>query len=210
MLLESGARDVVVCDRAGAIYRGRGEHMNPAKEWLAVHTNPSSRRGPLREVLGGADAFVGVSAPDVLAVEDVRGMAGDPIVFALANPDPEIAPEAAEGVARVVATGRSDYPNQINNVLCFPGLFRGALDVQATAITTGMQLAAAHAIAAVVGDGEVAADYIVPSVFNRRVVEAVAPAVAAAAAAGGVARRPYAAGSLAGAPAAAGQGAPSQ
>jgi malate dehydrogenase (oxaloacetate-decarboxylating) len=206
MLLASGVRDVVVCDRAGAIYGGRGGHMNPAKERLAARTNPSRRRGPLREVLGGADAFVGVSAPDVLAVEDVRRMAADPIVFALANPDPEIAPEAAEGVACVVATGRSDYPNQINNVLCFPGLFRGALDVQATAITEGMQLAAARAIAAVVGDGELSADYIVPSVFDRRVVEAVAPAVAAAAVAGGVARRPYVAAARAGAPAAVGQG----
>ncbi|HEX2324443.1 MAG TPA: malic enzyme-like NAD(P)-binding protein, partial [Chloroflexota bacterium] len=174
ILLASGVTDLVGCDRAGAIFAGRAERMNPSKEWLAQHTNRAGRRGTLADVIEGADLFVGVSAAGVLTRQDVLRMAPDPIVFALANPDPEIAPEDLTGLARVVATGRSDYPNQINNVLAFPGIFRGALDVQAARITEEMKLAAAHAIAAVVGDEERSEEYIVPSVFNRRVVEAVA------------------------------------
>lgn len=193
ILLASGVTDITVCDQQGAIYAGRVERMNLAKEWLAQHTNPRGLRGPLSRVIAGADLFVGVSAPGVISVPDLRRMAQDPIIFALANPDPEITPEAAGHSVRVMATGRSDYPNQINNVLCFPGLFRGALDVQASAITEGMKLAAARAIAAVVSEDELSEDYIVPSVFNRRVAEAVATSVADAAVADGVARRPHAA-----------------
>jgi malate dehydrogenase (oxaloacetate-decarboxylating) len=199
ILLASGIRDVVACDRAGAITLGRTEHTNAAKRWLAEYTNPRGTCGGLADVLAGADVFVGVSAPNVLTADDVRRMAKDPIVFALANPDPEIAPEDVAGLARVMATGRSDYPNQINNVLCFPGIFRGALDVQATDITEGMKIAAARAIASVVTDEELSEDYIVPSVFNRRVAEVVAAAAAEAAVADGVARRP---GAVASAPAA--------
>jgi malate dehydrogenase (oxaloacetate-decarboxylating) len=201
ILLASGLTDIVGCDRAGALYRGRTEHMHPVKQWLAEHTNPTRRRGRLADVIEGADLFVGVSAPGVLTGEDVRRMARDPIVFALANPDPEIAPEDIAGLARVVATGRSDYPNQINNVLAFPGIFRGALDVQASTITEEMKLAAARAIASIVGDEERSEEYIIPSVFNRRVVEAVATAVAEAAVAAGVARRPHAVASAEPAPA---------
>ncbi|MGH2355375.1 MAG: malic enzyme-like NAD(P)-binding protein [Chloroflexota bacterium] len=193
ILLASGVTDIVGCDRSGAICRGRVENMNAMKEWFAEHTNRRNERGALSQVIRGADLFVGVSAPGVLTVGDVRSMAPDPIVFALANPDPEIAPEDVAGVVRVMATGRSDYPNQINNVLCFPGIFRGALDVQASAITEPMKLAAARAIASVVPDDELSEDYIVPSVFNRRVVEVVAAAVAEAAVGSGVARRPHAA-----------------
>ncbi len=193
ILLASGVTEIIGCDREGAIYRGRTAHMNHVKEWIAEHTNPRGERGPLSQVIGGADVFIGVSAPGVLTVDDVRRMAPDPIVFALANPDPEIQPEDVAGLVRVMATGRSDYPNQINNVLCFPGIFRGALDVQASAITEEMKLAAARAIAAVVPEEELSEEYIVPTVFNRRVVEAVAPAVAEAAVACGVARRPHAA-----------------
>jgi malate dehydrogenase (oxaloacetate-decarboxylating) len=193
ILLASGVREIVGCDRAGAIFAGRQDHMNESKQWLAEHSNHAGMRGSLPETMRGADLFIGVSSANLLTPDDIRRMASDPIVFALANPDPEIAPEEAAGIVRVMATGRSDYPNQINNVLCFPGIFRGALDVQASAITEEMKLAAAHAIASVVSDEERSEDYIVPSVFNRRVVEVVATAVADAAVAGGVARRPHAA-----------------
>jgi malate dehydrogenase (oxaloacetate-decarboxylating) len=193
ILLASGVTEIVGCDRAGAICAGRTENMNSMKEWFAAHSNPRGLRGPLSQIVRGADLFVGVSGPGTLTADDIRTMAHDPIVFALANPDPEITPEEAGGIVRVIATGRSDYPNQINNVLCFPGIFRGALDVQASAITEAMKLAAARAIASVVSDEELSEDYIVPSVFNRRVVEAVAAAVAEAAVADGVARRPHAA-----------------
>jgi malate dehydrogenase (oxaloacetate-decarboxylating) len=191
ILLATGVREIIGCDRSGALYSGRSEHMNAAKVRFAALTNPERRSGTLHDVIDGADVFIGVSAPNTLHVEDVRRMANDPIVFALANPDPEIQPEDAASVARVVATGRSDYPNQINNVLCFPGIFRGALDVQASTITEEMKLAAAHAIAGVVAEGELSEDYIIPSVFNRRVADVVATATAEAAVAGGVARRPW-------------------
>ncbi|HEU5315530.1 MAG TPA: malic enzyme-like NAD(P)-binding protein [Chloroflexota bacterium] len=189
ILLASGVREIIGCDRAGAIYEGRTDNMNAEKERYAAITNPRRLRGALRGVIADADVFIGVSAPGALTVADVQRMAPDPIVFALANPDPEILPEEVADVARVMATGRSDYPNQINNVLCFPGIFRGALDVQARSITEEMKLAAARAIASIVADDELSDDYIIPSVFNRRVAEAVAAATAEAAVASGVARR---------------------
>jgi malate dehydrogenase (oxaloacetate-decarboxylating) len=189
MLIAAGARDVVSCDRTGVVYKGRTENMNPTKARLAEVTNPRGLRGSLHEVLAGADVFIGVSGPGAIGPDDVRRMAADPIVFALANPSPEVAPEDLEGIARVVATGRSDYPNQINNSLVFPGIFKGALDVQARAITEEMKIAAARAIAALVGEDERSEEYIIPSMFDRRVVDAVAAAASEAAIAGGVARR---------------------
>jgi len=174
-------------DRKGAIWEGRDD-LNVAKQWFAENTNPDRRTGSLSEVLPGADVFIGVSGPGLVTVEDLRRMASDPVVFALANPDPEIRPEEATGVAAVVATGRSDFPNQINNVLCFPGIFRGALDAGATAITEGMKLAAAEAIASAVSDDDLAADFIIPSVFDHRVGPLVAAAAAEAAVRDGVVR----------------------
>lgn len=163
--------------------------MNSMKEWIASHTNASGVHGSLRDCLVGADVFIGVSAPGVVTVDDIRRMAPHPIVFALANPDPEISPEDVADVVSVIATGRSDYPNQINNVLAFPGIFRGALDASATTINEEMKVAAAYAIAGTVADEELSADYIIPSAFNRRVVEAVATAVAEAATKSRVTRR---------------------
>jgi malate dehydrogenase (oxaloacetate-decarboxylating) len=171
----------------GAIYAGRGE-LNFAKQWFAEHTNPSRKMGTISDVMHGADVFVGVSGPDLITAADLRNMAKDPIVFAMANPNPEIRPEAADGLAAVMATGRSDYPNQINNVLAFPGLFRGALDVNATDITENMKLAAAIAIAESVSDADLSPAFVVPSVFDHSVVERVAPAVSQAAIADGVTR----------------------
>ena len=187
ILMEAGVPNVIGVDRKGALFPGRDE-MNQAKQWFAEHTNPDQRRGGLHEVLPGADVFVGVSGPGLVLRDDLRVMHDRPIVFALANPDPEITPEEAEGLVAVMATGRSDYPNQINNVLCFPGIFRGALDAGARTITEGMKLAAAEAIAAAVPEHELSPGYIVPSVFNKRVVELVATAVAAAARKDGVTR----------------------
>jgi malate dehydrogenase (oxaloacetate-decarboxylating) len=186
ILLEAGVPHIIGVDRKGAIWEGRDD-LNVAKLWFAEHTNPDRREGALSEVLPGADVFIGVSGPGLVTASDLRKMAQDPIVFAMANPDPEIRPEDADGLAKVIATGRSDYPNQINNVLAFPGIFRGALDVAATSITEGMKLAAAAAIAEVVGD-EVRPDYIVPSVFDHRVGPLVAERVAEAAVAEGVCR----------------------
>jgi malate dehydrogenase (oxaloacetate-decarboxylating) len=188
ILLEAGATRILVTDRMGAIYEGRGP-LDPSKQWLATHTNTDRRSGTLSEALAGADVLVGVSGPGLVSSEDLKMMAPDPIVFALANPDPEIRPEEAEGIAAVMATGRSDYPNQINNVLCFPGIFRGALDASATDITEGMKLAAADAIAGVVEEERLSPSYIVPDVFDKRVALAVAEAVAAVARAEGVVRR---------------------
>jgi malate dehydrogenase (oxaloacetate-decarboxylating) len=188
MLLAAGVRDVIPVDRAGAI--NRAEHYDDSHStWLAEHTNRDNRRGSLSEVLKGADVFVGVSAPNILRPEDLRGMARDPIVFAMASPTPEIMPEAAAPYVTVMATGRSDFPNQVNNLLAFPGIFRGALDCRASRITDGMKLAAAKAIANIIGDAERGPEYVVPSVFDMRVVDAVARAVAAAATEEGVARR---------------------
>jgi malate dehydrogenase (oxaloacetate-decarboxylating) len=187
ILLEAGVADIIGVDRKGAIWEGRDD-LNVAKLWFAEHTNPERREGTLGEVLPDADVFIGVSGPGIITAADLRRMAPDPIVFALANPDPEITPEEADGLAAVIATGRSDYPNQINNVLAFPGIFRGALDVAATSVTEGMKLAAAKAIAESVAPEDLAADHIVPSVFDGRVAPRVAESVARAAVAEGVVR----------------------
>ena len=188
-LLAVGVADVIVCDRQGTIYRGRAEHMDPAKEWLAENTNREGIRGALTDALRGADVFLGVSAPNLLKCDDLRVMAPDSIIFALANPVPEIMPEEAAPCAHIIATGRSDYPNQINNVLCFPGLFRGLLDCSARKATPEMVIAAGEAIASVIEPGELAEDYIIPSVFDRRVAPAVAKAVCRLAEDSGLARR---------------------
>jgi malate dehydrogenase (oxaloacetate-decarboxylating) len=189
IFMSVGITHIIGCDSKGAIYRGRKEGMNPVKEWFAENTNPENKKGLLSDVMEGADLFLGVSGPNVLSVDDVKKMAKDPIVFALANPDPEIRPEEALPYARVMATGRSDYPNQINNVLCFPGLFRGVLDARAWDINEEMKVAAAHAIADSVGRSELSEEYIIPSVFNRAVFVRVAKAVAEAAYKSGAAER---------------------
>ena len=189
LLITAGAVDVTLCDRSGAIWKGRPDHMNPAKQEIAELTNPKLRKGTLAEVIRSADVFIGVSAPGVLTTEMVATMEKDAIVFACANPMPEILPDDAKaGGAAVVSTGRSDYPNQVNNVLCFPGIFRGALDVRASVINDEMKLAAAKAIAGLVSDKELSAEYILPKAFDPRVKEAVAKATAKAARDSGVAR----------------------
>jgi malate dehydrogenase (oxaloacetate-decarboxylating) len=188
ILALAGFRRQILCDRAGAIYSGRRGGMNPVKKLLARESNPGREKGSLRSVLKGADVFLGVSGPGIIDADDVAGMARDPIIFALANPDPEVQPEALAGIARVVATGRSDYPNQINNSLAFPGIFRGALEAEATAINEQMKLAAADAIAELVRDDELHEEYIIPSMFDRRVADAVAKATHEAAYNTGVAR----------------------
>ncbi|MBM4441828.1 MAG: NAD-dependent malic enzyme [Candidatus Rokubacteria bacterium] len=189
LLMKEGARNIVACDRAGALYQGRTQNMNSMKEWFAKHTNPKKMKGTLTDALQGADVLIGLSGPGVVSLKDVKGMARDPIVFAMANPVPEIQPEEAAGHVRVMATGRSDYPNQINNSLCFPGFFRGMLDVRAKGVKDEMKLAAAHALAALVSKDELSEEYIIPSMFDRRVAEAVANATAEAAVKAGVARR---------------------
>src|SRR3954471_1065088 len=182
ILMGSGLTNVVACDRFGAIHSGREDYqsgsMNAPQTWLAENTNPERRNGAPSEVIAGTDLFLGLSGPGIIAARDLEKMNPDPFVFAMANPNPEVRPEEAAGVARVMATGRSDYPNQINNVLAFPGVFRGALDVRAPAITEEMKIAAAKGIASVVADEELDEDYIVPSVFNRDVGRCVADAVA--------------------------------
>ena len=196
ILIASGVSAIVACDRRGAIHAGRDDYddLNDVKRWLADNTNPEHRDGSPAEVLDGADLFVGLSGPGIIAAEDLGRMNPDPFVFAMANPDPEVTPEGAEPYVSVMATGRSDYPNQINNVLAFPGIFRGALDARAHDITGAMKLAAARGIAAVVSDDELSADYIVPSVFNRAVSDLVAQAVAEEVArAGGAREEPEAA-----------------
>jgi malate dehydrogenase (oxaloacetate-decarboxylating) len=180
-LMSLGVKNIIGCDRAGALHRGRELSMNAVKEWYALNTNPEGIRGTLEGALRGADVFIGLSGPGILPPAAIAKMARDPIVFALANPIPEVMPEEAAPYARVIATGRSDYPNQINNVLCFPGLFRGVLDARARDINEEMKLAAARAIADVVSRRELHEDYIVPSVFDRRVARNVAKAVARAA-----------------------------
>ncbi len=178
----------MVCDTKGAIYRGRSEGMNFIKHELAEITNPDRHQGSLAEVIRGAEVFIGLSGPKVLTREMVQSMAADPIVFAMANPDPEIFPDEARAAgAAVVATGRSDFPNQVNNCLAFPGIFRGALDIRATAINDAMNIAAAHAIASLVGQ-ELAPDYILPGAMDFRVPPAVAEAVARAGLETGTAR----------------------
>jgi len=186
MLVAAGVSNLIGCDIQGVIHQERTE---PGIQWWVKNTNIYNHRGSLSDVINGADLFLGVSTGGVLNGEMVRRMARNPIVFALANPVPEITPEEAAPHAKVIATGRSDYPNQINNVLCFPGIFRGALDCRASEINEGMKLAAAHAIASCISDAELSADYIIPSVFNRKVTTAVASAVEDAAYSTGVARR---------------------
>lgn len=189
LLMTAGAVDVTLCDRTGAIWNGRTDHMNPAKEEIAELTNPNLRKGTMAEVLAGADVFIGVSKPGLLTTEMVKTMNRDAIIFACANPTPEIFPEDARaGGAAVISTGRSDYPNQVNNVLCFPGIFRGALDVRASDINDAMKLAAAEAISSLVSDEELSAEYILPKAFDPRVKDAVAKATAEAARQSGVAR----------------------
>ncbi|MCL6518013.1 malic enzyme-like NAD(P)-binding protein, partial [Alicyclobacillus sp.] len=189
LLLSAGVRHIILCDTKGAIYRGRTVGMNEVKRLVAENTNPEGKRGSLADVIQGADVFIGVSVAGALTGEMVRTMNQDPVIFAMANPVPEIHPEEALALgARVVGTGRSDYPNQINNVLAFPGLFRGALDTRAKHITEEMKMAAAHAIADLVSDGELRPDYVIPKAFDPRVAPAVAAAVARAALEGGVAR----------------------
>ncbi|QYR20637.1 NAD-dependent malic enzyme [Paenibacillus sp. sptzw28] len=188
MLLAGGARHVVGVDREGILTRDR-HYPNGMWQWYAEHTNDDRMSGGLPEALKGADVFIGLSAGGILKREMVETMAKDPIVFAMANPEPEIRPEQAEDIVAVFATGRSDYPNQINNVLCFPGIFRGALDCRASSINEQMKLAAAEAIASVISSDELSPLYIIPSVFNQRVVEEVRRRVVQAALESGVARR---------------------
>jgi malate dehydrogenase (oxaloacetate-decarboxylating) len=187
ILLAAGARTIVGCDEDGVLYDGR-PGLSDAKREYAQLTNPAGERGTADEALAGADVFIGLSVPGAVTRSGIARMGNDAIVFALANPRSEVEPEEIEDLATVIATGRSDYPNQINNVLAFPGVFRGALDVRASAITGVMELAAAHALAHVIPDDELSADYIVPSVFDRTVAPAVAGAVANAAVVAGVAR----------------------
>jgi malate dehydrogenase (oxaloacetate-decarboxylating) len=192
ILLEAGVTSVIGCDSRGALHTDRPDYtdgsMPPIKRWYAECTNPDRRSGAPAEVIDGADLFIGLSGARVMPAEALAGMNDDAMVFAMANPTPEVLPEAAAAHARIVATGRSDYPNQINNVLAFPGIFRGALDSRASGITEEMKMAAARAIAGIVGDEELREDYIIPSVFNRDVSVAVAQAVAAEAEASGIAQ----------------------
>lgn len=189
IVMAAGVKNIVGCDQTGALYEGRTEKMNWVKDWYARNTNPQKEKGNIHDVIKGADVFFGLSAPGVITRDDLKAMAKDPIVFAMANPVPEIMPEEAMDLVAVMATGRSDYPNQINNVLCFPGIFRGALNCRASQINEEMKLAAANAIAGIIGDDELHPDYIIPSVFDRRVGEAVAAEVEEAAYATHVARR---------------------
>lgn len=189
LLLTAGVKNVILCDRKGAIYEGRAEGMNPVKEEMAKVTNLEKKSGSLADMLVGADVFIGVSAPGMVTPEMVKTMNKDAIIFACANPTPEIFPDDAKaGGARVVATGRSDFPNQINNVLAFPGIFRGAFDVRAKDINDEMKLAASKALADLITDEELSEDYIIPKAFDPRVGKAVAAAVAEAARKTGVAR----------------------
>ena len=189
IVMAAGVGNIVGCDQSGAIYEGRRENMNWVKDWYARNTNQNKETGSIHDVIKGADVFFGLSVPGVIDEKDLENMAKDPIVFAMANPIPEIMPEDAAGRAAVMATGRSDYPNQINNVLCFPGIFRGALNCRASRINEEMKVAAAHAIADIITPDELYADYIIPSVFDKRVGEAVAARVEEAAYQTGVARR---------------------
>jgi malate dehydrogenase (oxaloacetate-decarboxylating) len=190
MMLATGVTHVIGCDRRGAISTERDDfaEMNPSKRWYAENSNPDKVSGPPVDVIDGCDVFIGLSGPGIIPAEALGRMAKDPIVFAMANPNPEVMPEEAEPYVRIMATGRSDYPNQINNVLCFPGIFRGALDAGAPAITEEMKLAAAQGIAGVVTEEDLSEDYIIPSVFNREVAPAVAEAVVEEAKRAGLAR----------------------
>ncbi len=189
ILMSAGVKNVIGFDRSGAIYKGRKDNMNYMKQWFAENTNPSSFKNGLNDALSGADLFIGLSGPGTIQASALKNMNRDAIVFAMANPIPEIMPEEAAAYVRIMATGRSDYPNQINNVLAFPGIFRGALDCQAHDINEEMKLAAAHAIASVINENELNEDYIIPGVFNPKIVESVAKAVAIAAKKTGLARK---------------------
>jgi malate dehydrogenase (oxaloacetate-decarboxylating) len=186
--MEAGVKDIIGCDREGALNPSK-KGLTAIQKWYAKNTNPRGFDGTAEEALAGADVFLGVSGPGAVSAEAIRSMADDAIVFAMANPDPEVRPEDIMGDVRIVATGRSDYPNQINNVLAFPGIFRGALAAQATGINDEMNLAAARAIAACISEDELFEEYIIPSVFNKAVVEAVAHAVQESAIETGVAQR---------------------
>lgn len=177
LLLAYGIRDIVVCDKFGVVYAGRKKDMNPYKRILANKTNPRKVRGSISDAMKGADVFIGLSAPNIITTDDIRRMSKEPVVFALANPEPEISPEEALSVVRVLATGRSDYPNQINNALSFPGIFRGLLDVRAKGVNEDVKFAAASAIAHTVKDDELHEDYIIPSIFDKSVVSSVAHSV---------------------------------
>jgi len=188
ILLASGIRDIIVCDKSGTLYAGRKRDMDPPRRVLAKETNPRMVKGSIADAMKGANVFIGVSAPNVITADDVRTMAKDPVVFALANPDPEISPEEAMPLVRIMATGRSDYPNQINNMLGFPGIFRGLLDVRARGVNEAVKLAAARAIAHSVEMQDLHEDYIIPSPFDRRVAGIVAAAVSEVAKKTGLAR----------------------
>jgi malate dehydrogenase (oxaloacetate-decarboxylating) len=187
--MSAGVKHIIGCDRAGIIHKGRTENMNFMKEWFADNTNLEAVSGSVSDAMEGADLFLGLAGPNMITVDDVKKMNRDPIVMAMANPDPEIRPELAAPHVAVMATGRSDFPNQINNVLCFPGLFRGVLDVRARHINEEMKLAAAEAIAAAVHKSELSAEYVIPSVFHPTVFKNVARDVAAKAIETGVAER---------------------
>jgi len=189
ILLAYGARDIIVCDRAGALYEGRKKGMHPSNRALAKMTNPRKIKGCIADAMKGADVFIGLSAPNIITPDDIRRMAKEPIVFALANPDPEIAPEDVLPLVRILATGRSDYPNQINNMLGFPGIFRGLLDARARGVNEEIKLAAAKAVAYTIKDENLHEDYIIPSCFDRKVVSNVAHAVAEAVRKTGLARK---------------------
>ena len=189
IFLNAGARNIIGVDRIGAIYKGRKQGMNFMKDWYAANTNPFNEKGKLSDVMAGADLFLGLAGPGLITADDLKKMAKDPLVFAMANPEPEIHPEEALPHVRIMATGRSDYPNQINNSLVFPGVFRGALDSRASCINEEMKLAAAYAIAACVEKEELSEDYIIPSMFNRKVPLMVAREVSRAAHRTKVARR---------------------
>ena len=188
LLMSMGLKNVILCDRTGAIYEGR-ENLNKEKAEMAKISNKAMKKGSLKDVLAGADVFIGVSAPNTLTKEMVQTMAKDPIIFAMANPVPEIMPdEAAEAGVSIMGTGRSDFPNQINNVLAFPGIFKGALSVRASDINDEMKIAAAKAIAGLISEDELKPEYVIPDAFDKRVADAVARAVAQAAKDSGVAR----------------------
>jgi malate dehydrogenase (oxaloacetate-decarboxylating) len=190
ILLSAGVKNIIGLDSKGIVHPDRDEDMSPAELWVAENTNPDGMTGDLSDAIVGADLFLGLSVPDVLTVEHLDMMAEDPIVFAMANPDPEISPEEAGDRARIMATGRSDYPNQINNTLCFPGIFRGALDARARVMNEEMKLAAARALARVIPQEDLSEDYVIPSLFDERIVPTMAEAVEEAARDSGVARSP--------------------
>jgi len=190
ILLEAGVKEILCCDRSGIINRDNLDELNSSKQWVAKNTNSENMSGSLLDATEDADLLIGVSGPGTVPIEAIEHMADDPIVFALANPVPEIRPEKIQGLARIIATGRSDYPNQINNVLAFPGIFRGALDARATDINEEMKLAAAHAIAECIDQEGLSEEYIVPSVFNKEIVRKVSEEVKKAAYNSGVAQRP--------------------